>query len=74
MAYMYCKECGNELDNPTTKEMIRGYITCNKCSVNAELVEDLKEDALLDILDRLIKVEVEVKLVKLILSNKINKS
>lgn len=57
MAYAYCLTCDAELDNPTFAECIRGQIECHVCDDPFQLNESEREDAIIEMEERLSKVE-----------------
>lgn len=57
MAYTYCRKCDAGQDNPTFEECIRGRIICHCCTEEIPINSDERDDALIQLEERLASVE-----------------
>ena len=60
MAWTYCDNCGHGLDKATTREALRDEHYCPNCGARQELSQYDKIDALIDLLDRVERLELEL--------------
>ena len=57
MAYAYCRKCDAGLDDPSFAECINGIIECPACGTDYELQHDEKNQALIQLEERITTIE-----------------
>jgi hypothetical protein len=61
MAWRYCS-CECSLDNPTTEQIIRGELVCPECDKQHGISENDKDTLLVELVDKVGKLEKIIKL------------
>lgn len=59
MPYDHCKKCKAELDDPTHREVITGFIKCWNCEYEHEIigVKEIREEYFIELEERIIELE-----------------
>lgn len=63
MAYGYCHKCDAELDDPEFSECIAGVIVCHKCGHDHQLNHDEKNQALIQLEERISNIEAHLGII-----------